>query len=122
MVSRSKEAKISELLSKKHVASAIYDIILLMAKRKQKRKVNPLDNFDGAYVLKLALYVILGSMWLKVTHSTHNLHIPIPLGAVIALFFTMHEHFRVDRKVDYAVIVVSALFGFMAPYGLFISI
>ena len=90
-----------------------------MAKRKQKNSAN---NFDGVYVLKMALYVILGSLWLKVNHTTHNLHIPIPLGAVIALLFTTHEHFRVDRKIEYAVIVVAALFGFLAPYGLFVNL
>ncbi|MBP9852404.1 MAG: multicomponent Na+:H+ antiporter subunit [Patescibacteria group bacterium] len=90
-----------------------------MAKRKQKPQ--PID-FDGAFVLKMVLYVIMGSMWLKITHTTHNLQIPIPIGAIIALMFTAHEHFRVDRKIEYAVIVVAALFGYLAPYGLFVSI
>ena len=95
---------------------------MLMAKKKQKRKANPADNFDGAFVLKMALYVILGSLWLKINHTTHNLQIPIPVGVIIGLIFTTHEHFRTDRKIEYAVLVVAALFGFLAPYGLFITL
>lgn len=98
-----------------------------MAKRKQtyrrdKSSSSRSDNFDGVYIFKLALYVILGSLWLKVTHEGSNMNYPIPIGFVIGLIFTTHEHFRVDRKIEYAVLVVAALFGFMVPYGIFVKL
>ncbi|MFZ1249534.1 MAG: hypothetical protein WAQ24_04395 [Candidatus Saccharimonadales bacterium] len=77
---------------------------------------------EGVYILKLALYVIVGSLWVKVTKSGSNLHVPIPIGLIIGLIFTARERFRMDRKIEYAVLVVAALFGFLAPYGLFVNL
>ncbi len=77
---------------------------------------------DGVFVLKMVLYVILGSLWLKIGSNGSGLHIPIPVGLMVGLLFASHEHFRTDRKIDYAVLVVAALFGFLAPYGLYISL
>jgi hypothetical protein len=88
---------------------------------KQKRKQNSQD-LDGVYLLKLAFYVILGSLWLKITKDGSTFTVPIPVGLIIGLLFSTHEHFQVDRKIEYAVLVVAALFGFVAPYGLFINL
>jgi hypothetical protein len=90
--------------------------------QKTKRKQNNTEGTDGAYILKLTLYVILGSLWIKISKSGSNLQYPIPIGLIIGIILTSHEHFRVDRKIEYAVLVVAALFGFIAPYGLYINI
>lgn len=91
-----------------------------MAATKQKSPKSP--DFDGAYLLKLVLYVILGSLWLKIHSMDLSTGIPLPIGLIVGLIFCSHEHFRIDRKVEYAVLVVSALIGLIAPYGLFISV
>lgn len=78
------------------------------------------DDMDGVYLLKLALYVILGSMWVKLSDGA-GLSLPIPAGFVIGLLFSSHEHFRIDRKIEYAVLMVAMLVGYFAPYGLYIS-
>lgn len=88
-----------------------------MAKTKKKRNT----ELDGAFVLKLVLYVILGSLWVKVHKNGSNVDIPLPVGLLFGLLFTSHEHFRIDRKIEYAVVVIAALFGLIAPYGLFIN-
>ncbi len=78
------------------------------------------QNFDGVFLLKLAMYVILGSLWVKITrHDTLN--IPIPVGFVIGMLFSGHEHFRIDRKIEYAVLMVAMLIGYFAPYGLYVN-
>jgi hypothetical protein len=87
-----------------------------MAKPKRKQ-----ESTDGAFVFKLVLYVILGSLWLKVHHNGADFTIPLPVGLLIGLLFTSHEHFRIDRKIEYAVLVVAALLGMIAPYGLFVT-
>jgi hypothetical protein len=76
---------------------------------------------DGAFLLKLVLYVILGSLWLKLHHNGSDFNIPLPVGLLVGLIFTSHEHFRIDRKIEYAVLVIAALLGLFAPYGLFVS-
>jgi hypothetical protein len=93
-----------------------------MAKTKSrvaKRASGP-QEFDGVYLLKLLLYLLLGSMWLKLSHGA-NLHIPVPVGFMLGLVFTSHEHFQIDRKIEYAVLLVAMLVGYFAPYGLYIS-
>jgi uncharacterized transporter YbjL len=78
--------------------------------------------FDGAYLLKLVLYVLLGSLWLKLKAGGADFSIPLPIGLVVGLIFTSHEHFQIDRKIEYAALVIATLFGLIAPYGLFISL
>ena len=92
--------------------------------KKPTKRVKKQDNneLDGVFILKLLLYVILGSLWLKITKNGGNLHLPIPVGMIIGLLFTSHEHFRVDRKIEYAVLICAAVFGYIAPYGLFLSL
>jgi hypothetical protein len=89
-----------------------------MAKQIRKQK----QEFDGIFVLKLVLYVILGSLWLKINKNGSDVQWPLPLGLILGLILTSHEHFRIDRKIEYAVLVITALIGFLAPYGLFISL
>ncbi len=89
-----------------------------MAKIKKTTK-RPTE-FDGVYVLKLLLYVLLGSMWLKVT-SGQSVHIGVPAGFILGLVFSSHEHFQIDRKIEYATLLVAMLFGYFAPYGLYIN-
>jgi len=83
-----------------------------MAKKQNK-------ELDGVYFLKLVLYLVIGSLWLKITRG-ENLQIPLPLGGVIGLVFASHEHFQIDRKVEYAVLLVAMLVGFWAPFGLYL--
>lgn len=90
--------------------------------RKNTKSAKKSSDADGAYLLKLALYVILGSLWLKITNTGGSLTVPVPIGLLIGIAFTRHEHFQIDRKIEYAVLVIAALFGFLAPYGLYISL
>lgn len=86
--------------------------------KKQQQNVSK----DGIFILKLALFVILGSLWLKITKDGGNINIPIPVGLIVGILLTSHEHFQLDRKIEYAILVAAALFGFVAPYGLFVTL
>ena len=88
-----------------------------MARSKNKQPA----ELDGVYVLKLVLYALLGSLWLKIHSGNLSTGIPIPVGLAVGLVFASHEHFQIDRKVEYAVLVLAALIGLIAPYGLFIG-
>ena len=90
-----------------------------MVKTKSKiRKAS--TEMDGVYLLKLLLYLLFGSMWLKIS-SGSGLKIPSPVGFILGLIFTTHEHFQIDRKFEYAILLVAMLFGYFAPYGLYLS-
>lgn len=78
------------------------------------------EAFEGVYLLKMVLYLLLGSMWIKMSNGS-SISISIPIGLIVGLIFAMHEHFRIDRKIEYAVMLVAMLFGYFAPYGLYIN-
>jgi hypothetical protein len=85
-----------------------------MAKRKTKKES------DSAYMLKLVMYLLIGSLWIKITYTDGG-QLPLPVGFVIGLFFAMHDHFQIDRKIEYALLLVAMLIGFWLPVGVFIS-
>lgn len=82
-----------------------------VARRKSKAA-----NSDGAYLFKLVLYMILGLQWLWVMLPS-GAGLPLPIGLLIGLGFTAHEHFRIDRKIEYAVLLAALLAGFIAHVG-----
>lgn len=92
-----------------------------MAKtQKSKRNIVPKEESDGAYFLKLVLYVIVGSQWLWLT--TENSLIPLPVGFVIGLLFASHDNFKIDRKIEFAVLIIAALVAFWGQVGIFINL
>ncbi len=73
---------------------------------------------DGTFVLKVLLYIIVGSQWLYITSPERSQQYPIPIGLVIGLFFASHEHFKLDRKIEYAVLLAAMFIGFWLPMGI----
>lgn len=94
---------------------------MAQAKRKTTRKSKKSAESDSAYLLKLVMYLIIGSLWIKITPESGG-QIPIPVGFVIGALFAMHDHFQIDRKIEYALLLVTAFIGFWLPIGIFISL
>jgi len=98
-----------------------------MSKQKSKKSATTraratiaAQEYDGVFLLKIVLYLILGSLWLKL--SSGNNTMPIPVGLIIGILFAFHDHFQIDRKIEYAVLLVAMLIGYFAPFGLYISV
>lgn len=92
-----------------------------MANKKTKRalKQQQAQELDGVFFLKLMLYVLIGSLWLKTTYGT-GIKIDVPVGLIIGLAFATHEHFQIDRKIEFAVLIVAMLIGYVAPFGIYL--
>lgn len=91
---------------------------MLMPKKKPTR-----NESDSEYFLKLVLYVILGSLWLKFSHPIAIGVIQfsgLPIGFVIGLMFASHDHFQIDRKIEYALLIIVAIVTFFVPAGILI--
>ena len=84
-----------------------------MATKQRKKTTKP--ETDSAYFLKLLLYFILGLIWIKI-----NGRPLVPIGLIIGLLFSTHEHFRIDRKIEYAVLLVATLLG-LSGAGIFLA-
>ena len=78
---------------------------------------------DSVYFLKILLFFIIGSIWM---HFKDIQLLPgissLPLGLILGLVFANHEHFQIDRKVEYAVLLGATVLSFVAPIGLLIEI
>ena len=87
-----------------------------MAKRKSRK-----SEKDSAYLLKIILYFILGSIWLHLSRDVFPIH-NLPVGLVVGLLFAQHEHFQIDRKIEYLVLLAAALLSYIAPIGVVLKV
>ena len=89
----------------------------------KKKKQSQESESDSTYFLKLVLYVVLGSLWLKFADPIMLGDLVInalPVGLVIGLIFASHDHFQVDRKIEYAVLIIVTVLSYFAPSGILI--
>lgn len=89
-----------------------------MAKTKRKSKKS--NESDSTYFLKLVLFFILGTFWVRLVDVKlgpfENLSLPV--GLIVGLVFASHEHFQVDRKIEYAVLLAATFISFYLPVGI----
>lgn len=84
---------------------------------KTKKRIPLKQELDSVYILKLVLYLVIGSQWVRFV-TAGDTEIPIPVGALIGIIFAAHDHFQIDRKVEYAVLLIAMFVGFWIPLGL----
>ncbi|MBI3984221.1 hypothetical protein HY346_02885 [Candidatus Microgenomates bacterium] len=84
-----------------------------------KRKTEP----DSVYFLKIVMFFILGAIWLKAQKFDF---IPgvnaLPVGLLIGLLFARHDHFMIDRKIEYVVLLAGAFLSYIAPIGVVVQL
>ncbi len=89
---------------------------------KNKSKVQrPRVESDSAFFLKLTVFLILGSQWIYIDNLP-DWQIPIPVGLILGLVFATHDHFQIDRKIEYVVLVMATFISFWLPIGLVIQV
>lgn len=79
------------------------------------------NESDSAYFLKLVLYVLLGSFWLRFSTPIEIGIVTLngfPLGLMLGLLFASHDHFRIDRKIEYAILIIMTIITFFLPAGI----
>ncbi len=88
-----------------------------MAKTKRK-KTKPAET-DSKYFLKLVLYFLLGTFWVRLLNVDFGPfeHLSLPVGLVIGLVFASHEHFQIDKKIEYAILLAATFISFYLPVG-----
>lgn len=86
-----------------------------------RRGYEKFSDPDTAYFLKLVIVLLLGTLWLRlaepVTFGVFVLQ-AIPVGFVIALVLINRlDYFRSDRKIWYAILMISTIIGVFLPTG-----
>lgn len=79
---------------------------------------------DGTYFLKLVVFVLLGTLWLKFQQPVQWLSIPlyaIPVGLLVGLILVRQfEKHQADRKIWYAILLVVTIICYFVPAGIVI--
>ena len=73
-------------------------------------------ELDGLFLLKLVLYLIIGSQWVRFTRG--GMTIPIPIGVIVGVFFARTEKFQIDRKLEFVVLLMAMFIGFWVLPGI----
>lgn len=85
------------------------------------QKRTKITETDSAYFLKIVLYVVMGSFWLKFSNpipvGDFMIH-AFPLGLLVGLIFAAHDHFQIDRKIEYAILILVTIITFFMPAGI----
>lgn len=96
-----------------------------MPRKKQKNTVSPApkqaDEPDSHYFLKLVLYIVLGSMWIKFANPLTVGGFVInglPFGLLLGLIFASRDKFQVDRKIEYAILIMMTVLSYFLPAGI----
>lgn len=79
---------------------------------------------DSAFFLKLAVFVVLSTLWLRLSHPLEIGAISIsgiPLGLLIALLLVVRiEKYQFNRKIWYVTLIMMAILTSFTPVGVLI--
>lgn len=89
-----------------------------MTTKKHSEKAKTTDK-NALYALKLVIFFILGCLWIQVGGENG---VPLPIGLIFGLVLTTHEHFIVDRKIEYLVLFIAAILSFIEPIGFVLNV
>ena len=89
-----------------------------MAKKKKTIKSN--TETDSKYFLKIILFFILGTFWVRLVNINVGslTHLSLPIGLILGIVFASHEHFQIDRKIEFAVLLAATFISFYLPVGI----
>lgn len=83
-------------------------------------KKTPVREADNAYFLKILIYFILGTVWIKLYVNNNGVPL-VPIGLILGVIIAQHDHFAIDRKIEYAILLVSAVLG-LAGWGFYLAL
>ena len=89
-----------------------------------RRGYEKVHESDSTYFLKLVLYIILGTLWLKFHAPVVVLGIPMggfPVGMLFGLLLVSRlEKLQYKRKIWYAILVIVTIVSYFLPAGVLI--
>lgn len=84
------------------------------------QKPKPTKETDSKYFLKVVLFFILGTFWVRLVGVAIGpfTDISLPLGLFLGIALASHERFQIDRKIEYAVLLAASFISFYLPVGI----
>jgi len=87
----------------------------------KKNKNNVEDETDSTFLLKIVLYVILASIWIKFQTPIDlgfTALYGVPVGLFIGLIVASQDRFQIDRKIEYVLLIVMTVVTYFVPAGI----
>ena len=107
------------LMTRKKQTSTRSNITAISRKGYEK-----ITESDSTYLLKLVVFVLLGTFWLKFATPVTWQGIPfsgIPVGLLVGLLLVRRfEPLQIDRKIWYAILIVVTIICYFVPAGIVI--
>lgn len=91
--------------------------------RRRPKVVSALSASDSTFFLKLVMFVVLGSFWLKFAIPLALgpfMLTGIPLGLFLGIFLASRDRFQIDRKIEYTILVIVTVISYYFPSGIVI--
>lgn len=89
-----------------------------------RRSYEKVFESDGTYFLKLVVFTLLGTFWMRFGQPVEWLGVPItalPIGLLVGLVLVRRfETYQSDRKIWYAILLVVTIACTYAPTGVVI--
>lgn len=86
-----------------------------------RRGYEKIFESDSTYFLKLVVFVLLGTLWLKFQQPVSWLGLPlggVPVGFLVGLLLVnKFEKYQSDRKIWYAILVIITIICYFVPAG-----
>lgn len=80
-----------------------------------RKKIEP----DSVFFLKVLFYFLIGTFWIRISNDGINdTSFSIPAGLFLGIFFAHHDHFKIDRKIEFAILIISTILSYYVPIGL----
>lgn len=93
-------------------------------RKSTKKSLDQSYESDSTYLLKLVVFVLLGTLWLKFSQPLIWHGVPIngfPFGLIIGLILVRQfEKHQSDRKIWYASLIVVTIICYFVPAGIVI--
>lgn len=94
-----------------------------VSKSKKRTKVSrkQSEGSDSTFLVKLVLYALLGATWIKfaipLTVGSFQLN-GMPIGLLFGIVLASYDSFSVDRKIEYAILVIMMVISYFLPAGI----
>ena len=87
--------------------------------RNMNREIYKNQRVYSYFMLKLALFMILGLTWFRLGAPIGSVQV-VPVGLAVGLILVTFERFRMGRTLEIGILVVTAIISYVSPVGIVI--
>ncbi len=71
---------------------------------------------NSVYFLKIVFFFVIGTIWIRFGADSRTGG-GIPIGLLLGIIFANHDHFQIDQKIEFAILLIAAILSFVFPIG-----